>query len=183
MCVDTSEDPLGTVRSFPVTAVPRYFVANLTRSRHFSLLPYVIFGLFLTFSFISTVGQNVFPFSVLVCVLLDSQRPLVQARGCPDSGLLGHSLHPFGPILLPRSSYNVLAPAVRYSLFLVFGATSVRSLLEIPRHGVSCHHGTESLGAREPLLTEGLRRYRPGTEPPDTCLPNMLHWGAHCSWS
>ena len=115
----------------------------------------------MTFSFISTVGHIRFSRFRFSCVLLVfSQRPLVQARRCPDSGLLGHPSIRFGPILLPRSSYIASAPAVRYSLSLLFGATSVRSLLEIPRHGVSCHRGSESLGARGPLLTEGLRRYR-----------------------
>jgi len=130
----------------------------------------------------STVGQNSFSrFRLSLSFRLPI--PACASAGLPGFWAARSSLHPFGPILLPRSSYNLLAPAVRYSLSLLLGATSVRSLLEIPRHGVSCYHGTESLGARGPLLTEGLRRYRHGTEPPDTCLLNMLHWGAHGSLS
>ena len=141
-------------------------VSSLFRSEPYSSSPlsclaHVIFGLILTFSFISTVGQIGFSrFSFWLCPSRFLATPACASAGLPGFWVVGPSLHPFGPILLPRSSYIVSAPAVRYSLSLLFGATSVRSLLEIPRHGVSCYHGTESLGARGPLLTEGLRRYR-----------------------
>ena len=65
--------------------------------------------------------------------------PLVQARGYPDSGCR-YSLHPGWSCPSTSISYNMWQhhTICQYcSMYSVVGATSVRSLPELPQHGVS----------------------------------------------
>ena len=89
---------------------------------------------------------------MLCACLFPSATPRLCKRGLARILGVGTPSTPVWSYPLSRPFYIMWLHAICYSMYTVFGATSVRSLLELPQHGVSWppRHGTP--GRRRGIL-------------------------------